>query len=99
MLSRFWAVLFIASCCWVGSLQTVAGADAPNSDNETIASITIDTGRPAGSVAVIAGRDGAQQLIVTGVTDSGKEIPIEEITISIKGEKLIDDIKRIKVHN
>ena len=79
MLSRFWAVLFIASCCWVGSLQTVAGADAPNSDNETIASISIDTGRPAGSVAVIAGRDGAQQLLVTGLTDSGKEIDLSRV--------------------
>ncbi len=42
---------------------------------------------------------GLNQIVKQAVTDSGKEIPIEEITISIKGEKLIDDIKRIKVHN
>jgi hypothetical protein len=35
------------------------------------ASLTIDTGRPADTVAVIAGRDGMQQLVVTFSDDQG----------------------------
>ena len=44
------------------SAETTAG-DVITSE---ITALVIDTGRPAGEVAVIAGRDGTQQLIVTG---------------------------------
>jgi hypothetical protein len=37
------------------------------------ASLTIDTGRPDGQVAVIAGRDGVQQLVVTLASDAGDQ--------------------------
>ena len=36
------------------------------------AGLTIDTGRPADTLAVIAGRDGMQQLVVTLTTDDGQ---------------------------
>lgn len=74
MLSRLWVVPFIAACLCVGP-ASVFGNDTVAA-TATISKVVVDTGRPAGEVAVIAGRDGSQQLIVTGVTSSGAEIDL-----------------------
>ncbi len=48
--------------CLLGLTPTVVGA----------AQLSVDTGRPNDTLAVIAGRDGMQQLVVTLTTDDGQ---------------------------
>ncbi|MCP4192853.1 MAG: DUF1553 domain-containing protein [Planctomycetaceae bacterium] len=76
MLSRHWAITH--SLVLIGLAASAPLVQAETSEGKTtdqaIVELRVETGREPGQVAVIAGRDGSQQLVVTAVTAEGEQL-------------------------
>ena len=70
-----------------------AQPEAPGlKDPGTLQSLVVDTGRVADGVLVISGRDAGQQLLITGVFDSGQ---VRDLTRKVSYEVLPEGIIQV----
>ena len=99
MLSRHWAITPIIVLVCVCALPMVATAEdagdsagTDNSSAETVGGeLKVETGRTSGEPAVIAGRDGSQQLLVTATTADGRQVDLtRDATYSTSPQGLVE---------